>query len=181
LLFEKQELEGVYIIRPEIFQDDRGYFFESFRQSNFSEKLNCNFVQDNEVYSKNINIIRGLHYQIKNAQGKLIYVVSGEIKDVAVDLRIGSKTFGKFFSVILSSHNHKILFIPKGFAHGYLVLKENTIVHYKCTDYYNSNSEYGIKWNDPDINIDWGISDPILSEKDKILPSLKMQTNLPKF
>ncbi len=181
LFFEQQSLDGVYIIRPKIFEDERGHFFESFRQSEFYNKLNKNFIQDNKVFSKEANIIRGLHYQIDKPQGKLIHVVSGAIKDIAVDVREGSPNFGKSFTTILTAENHKILYVPEGFAHGYLVLEENTIVQYKCTNYYNFESEFGIKWNDPDINIDWGISNPILSEKDKILPYLKMQKNLPKF
>ena len=181
MIFEKQDLNGIYIIKPELFKDERGYFFESFRQSEFYKKLNQNFVQENEAFSKNRNIIRGLHYQLNNAQGKLIYVVYGAIKDIVVDVRIGSPNFGKSYTVKLSSKNHKMLYVPEGFAHGYLVLKKNTIVHYKCTNYYNRKSECGIRWNDPDLNIDWGISDPILSEKDKHLPYLKMQTMLPKF
>lgn len=181
MIFERQKLEGVFIVTPKVFRDDRGYFFESFRQSNFSEELNCNFVQDNEVFSKNKNIIRGLHYQMENAQGKLIHVVKGAIKDIVVDIRVGSKDFGKSFSINLSSDNHKMLYVPEGFAHGYLVLQKNTIIHYKCTNYYSPESEYGIKWNDPDLNIDWGLSDPLISEKDENLPLLKMQTMLPKL
>ena len=166
---------------PEIFKDERGYFFESFRQSEFYNRLNKNFVQDNEVFSKEPNIIRGLHYQIDRTQGKLIYVVSGAIKDIAVDIRVGSPNFGKSFIATLTSEDHKMLYVPEGFAHGYLVLEQNTIVHYKCTNYYDFESEYGIRWNDPDISIDWGVSDPVLSKKDKTLPFLKMQTKLPRF
>ena len=181
MIFEKQDLDGVYIITPQLLKDDRGHFFESFRESEFHNKLDKNFVQDNEVFSKESNIIRGLHYQLDRSQGKLIHVVSGAIKDIAVDVRVGSPNFGKSFTATLTGENHKMLYVPEGFAHGYLVLEQNTIVHYKCTNYYHVESEFGIRWNDPDINIDWGISDPILSEKDKILPFLKMQTNLPKF
>jgi len=181
MVFEKQELDGVYLITPKVLGDERGYFFESFRQSDFNKELNCNFVQDNEVFSKNKNIIRGLHYQIENAQGKLIHVVKGAIKDTIVDIRDGSKDFGKSFTINLNSRNHKILYVPEGFAHGYLVLEKNTIVQYRCTNYYNPQSEYGIKWNDPDLNIDWGILDPLISEKDENLPFLKMQTILPKL
>ena len=181
MIFEEQELKGVYIIRPKKFEDERGHFFESFRHSKFFNKLNKNFVQDNEVFSKESNIIRGLHYQIDRLQGKLIHVISGSIKDIAVDLRVGSPSFGKSFAATLTSENHKMLYVPEGFAHGYLVLEQNTIVQYKCTNYYNVESEYGVRWDDPDINIDWGISDPVLSKKDKMLPFLKMQKNLPKF
>ena len=181
LFFEQQSLDGVYIIRPKIFEDERGRFFESFRHSEFFNKLNKNFVQDNEVFSKESNIIRGLHYQIDRLQGKLIHVVSGSIKDIAVDVRVGSPSFGKSFAATLTSENHKMLYVPEGFAHGYLVLEQNTIVQYKCTNYYHVESEYGVRWDDPDINIDWGISDPVLSKKDKMLPFLKMQTKLPRF
>ena len=181
MIFEKQNLEGVYLITPEIFEDDRGYFFESFMQLEFYKKLKINFVQDNEVFSKDSNVIRGLHYQIDNPQGKLVHVVLGAVKDIVVDVRIGSPNFGKCFVATLSAENHKMLYVPKGFAHGYLVLKENTIVHYKCTDYYNPDSEYGIKWDDPSLNIPWGISNPTLSEKDSMLPFLKEQMFLPKI
>lgn len=181
MVFEKQDLEGIYVIRPKILEDERGYFFESFRQSEFYKKLNKNFIQENQVLSRYPDIIRGLHYQLNNAQGKLIHVVCGAIKDIVVDVRVGSPNFGKSFIAKLSSKNNKMLYVPEGFAHGYLVLEKNTIVRYKCTNYYDSHSEYGISWNDPDINIDWGISYPILSEKDKKLPFLSMQKNLPKF
>ena len=181
MVFEKQDLDGVYIITPELFEDERGYFFESFRELEFQNKLNINFVQDNQAFSKDSNVIRGLHYQIDNAQGKLIHVISGAIRDVVVDIRIGSPNFGKSFAAILNEQNHKMLYVPEGFAHGYLVLENDTVVHYKCTNYYNINSEFGIRWDDPEININWGISDPILSDKDKILPYLKKQKNLPKF
>ena len=181
MIFEKQNLEGVYLITPEIFEDERGYFFESFMQSEFYKKFKINFVQDNEVFSKDSNVIRGLHYQIDNPQGKLVHVVLGAIKDIVVDIRIGSPNFGKYFVATLSAENHKMLYVPKGFAHGYLVLKENTIVHYKCTDYYNPDSEYGIKWDDPSLNIPWGILNPTLSEKDNMLPFLKEQMFLPKI
>ena len=181
MIFEKQNLDGVYLITPEIFEDKRGYFFEPFRESKFYNKLNKKFVQDNEVFSKDCNIIRGLHYQIDRPQGKLIHVVLGAIKDIVVDIRIGSPNFGKSFIATLSSENHKMLYVPEGFAHGYLVLEQNTIVHYKCTNYYNPSSEYGIKWDDPDLNIPWGILNPILSEKDSRLPFLKEQMFLPKI
>ena len=181
MIFEKQDLDGVYIITPQLLKDDRGYFFESFRDSEFYNRLNKNFVQDNEVFSKESNIIRGLHYQLDRSQGKLIHVVSGAIKDIAVDVRVGSPNFGKSFTATLTAENHKMLYVPEGFAHGYLVLEQNTIVHYKCTSYYHAESEYGVRWDDPDINIDWGISDPVLSKKDKMLPFLKMQTKLPRF
>ena len=180
MVFQEQKLKGVYVIIPDVFKDDRGYFFESFKDIDFKKKLNCKFVQDNEVFSNKVNTIRGLHYQIKNPQAKLIHVVSGAIKDVIVDIRTSSSSFGKIFSINLDNRNHKMLFVPGGFAHGYLVLEENTIVQYKCTDYYNPKSEHGIKWDDPYLNINWGVTNPILSEKDSMLPLLKNQVKLPK-
>lgn len=179
MVFEEQKIKGVYVIIPKVFDDDRGYFFESFKKFEFKEKLNCDFIQDNEVFSSNENIIRGLHYQLKSPQAKLIHVVSGAIKDVIVDVRTNSSSFGESFSVNLNCQNHKMLFVPEGFAHGYLVQEKNTIVQYKCTDYYNPASEYGIRWNDPDINIDWNVINPIISDKDNILPFLKDQNMLP--
>ena len=180
MVFQEQKLKGVYVIIPDVFKDDRGYFFESFKDIDFKKKLNCKFVQDNEVFSNKVNTIRGLHYQIKNPQAKLIHVVSGAIKDVIVDIRTSSSSFGKIFSINLDNRNHKMLFVPGGFAHGYLVLEKNTIVQYKCTDYYNPKSEHGIKWDDPYLNINWGVTNPILSEKDSMLPLLKNQVKLPK-
>ena len=165
--FESTSIPEVKIICPKVYNDNRGYFFESFKEQDFKKKLNCRFVQDNEVFSSKVNTIRGLHYQLENSQGKLIHVLSGAIKDVIVDIRTSSSTFGKSFSIDLDNKNHKMLFIPEGFAHGYLVLKKNTIVQYKCTDYYNPKSEFGIRWNDPDININWDVANPILSETQK--------------
>ncbi len=179
VFFEEQELEGVYLIKPKIFKDNRGYFFESFRESIFFEKFNYKFVQDNEVFNKNKNIIRGLHYQLEKPQGKLIHVISGSIMDVIVDIRIGSPSFGKYSLFKLDYKKHHLLFIPEGFAHGYLVLESDTIIKYKCTNYYDPSSEYGIKWNDSELNINWGIENPAISDKDNALPFLKDQKNLP--
>ena len=179
MIFEKQGFEGVYLIKPNVHKDKRGYFFESFRQSVFLEKLNKEFVQDNEAFSEYANIIRGLHYQIDDEQCKLVHVVSGRIKDVIVDIRKDSPSFGKSLSFDLDSKNHHMLFVPEGFAHGYLVLENKTLVIYKCTNYYNPGKEYGIKWDDPDINIHWGTVSPIISDKDNSLPLLKNQNNLP--
>ena len=180
MVFEEQTLEGVYIVNPIIFYDERGSFFESFKNNEFEKKLNCKFVQDNEVFSEKVNTLRGLHYQIENPQAKLIHVVSGAIKDVIVDIRTSSSSFGKSFSINLNDKNHKMLFVPEGFAHGYLVLEKNTIVQYKCTDFYNPNSEYGIRWDDLDLNINWGVKRPHISQKDSKLPFLKDQKMLPK-
>ena len=180
MVFQEHSLKGVFIINPDVFCDDRGYFFESFKDDIFVEKLNCKFIQDNEVLSKNMNVIRGLHYQLDKPQAKLIHVVSGAIRDVIVDVRTSSSSFGESFSINLNDKNHKMLFVPEGFAHGYLVLEKNTIVQYKCTNFYNPNSEYGIRWDDSDININWGVSNPHLSQKDRNLPFLKHQKMLPK-
>ncbi len=180
MIIERQILKEVLLLKPQVFKDDRGYFFESFKQNLFKDKgLELNFVQDNEAFSSNPGIIRGLHYQLGKPQGKLVHVVAGAIKDVAVDIRTNSPDFGKSIIIDLDSKSHNMLFIPEGFAHGYLVKEENTIVHYKCTNYYDPSSEFGIFWNDKDLNIDWGVTDPLLSEKDSNLPNLKDQKNLP--
>ena len=180
MIVERQILENVLLFKPNILKDDRGYFIESYRESIFEENgYKIKFVQDNEVLSRHSGIIRGLHYQLKNPQGKLVNVVAGAITDVIVDIRKGSPDFGKSIIINLDSATRNMIYIPEGYAHGYLVLKENTIVQYKCTNYYDPSSEYGIKWDDEDLNISWDISDPILSDKDKYLPKLKDQTNLP--
>tara|TARA_Y100001934_G_C12147259_1_gene675533 strand:+ start:405 stop:950 length:546 start_codon:yes stop_codon:yes gene_type:complete len=178
---ENTKFEDAKVITPKVFKDSRGYFFESYKATTYSEKFSpCNFVQDNEVRSKK-NVLRGLHYQLKRPQGKLVRVVCGKIMDVAVDIRIGSPTFGKFHIVELSADNKKIFYIPEGFAHGYLVTSKDSIVLYKCTNLYDAKDEYGIKWNDETINIKWGNMNPILSEKDKNLPTLNNQKFLPKY
>ena len=179
MIFEKQAIEGVYLIKPTVHKDTRGYFFESFRHSVFFKNLNKEFVQDNEAFSEHANVIRGLHYQIDDEQCKLIHVANGRIKDVIVDIRKGSPSFGKSLSFDLNSKNHHMLFVPEGFAHGYLVLEEKTLVFYKCTNYYNPKKEYGVKWDDPDINIDWGVDSPVISDKDSKLPLLKNQSKFP--
>ncbi len=180
MIIERQILEEVLLLKPQVFEDDRGYFFESFKQSFFKDfGLELKFVQDNEVYSCDAGILRGLHYQLQNPQGKLIHVVSGAIKDVIVDIRANSPDFGKSVVINLDSKLHNMIFVPEGFAHGYLVLEEKTIVQYKCTNYYSPSHEYGILWNDKDLNIDWGVSEPVLSRKDSKLPELKDQINLP--
>tara|TARA_B100002052_G_scaffold275402_1_gene279260 strand:+ start:234 stop:782 length:549 start_codon:yes stop_codon:yes gene_type:complete len=182
LIIEKQELEGVFLLKPKIFNDYRGYFFESFKYSVFEEiGLKLEFVQDNEVYSSYSGIIRGLHYQLGKPQGKLVHVVKGAIKDVVIDIRIGSPDFGKSIMIYLDSQSHNMIYVPEGFAHGYLALEDDTIVQYKCTDYYDPNSEYGIVWDDKDLKINWDVSNPVLSEKDRNHPRLKNQNNLPKI
>ena len=182
MIIERQILEEVLLLKPQIFEDDRGYFFESFKQNQFKNfGLDIKFVQDNEVYSCHAGILRGLHYQLKNPQGKLVHVVSGAIRDVIVDIRTNSPDFGKSIVINLDSKLHNMIFVPEGFAHGYLVLVEDTIVQYKCTNYYSPANEYGILWNDKDLNINWGVADPVLSKKDSTLPKLKDQNNLPKI
>jgi len=181
MIIKDTYLDGVKIITPNLFKDSRGYFFESFKNNLFSKYgLPKNFQQDNEVRSKK-NVLRGMHYQLKKPQGKLVRVVHGCIIDVAVDIRIGSPTFGKYFMMELSSKNKKMLYIPEGYAHGYIVTSDDSVVLYKCTNMYDPNDEYGIKWNDKSISIRWNYSKPILSDKDKELPLLKNQKFLPKF
>jgi dTDP-4-dehydrorhamnose 3,5-epimerase len=155
------------IIEPDVFTDERGYFFESFQKDNFRKLgIDADFVQDNESMSAT-GVLRGLHLQVPPfAQGKLVRVVNGSALDVAVDLRKNSKTYGNWESVVLSAENKLMMWIPEGFAHGFLTLEDQTIFQYKCTNYYNKESECGIIWNDPDLKIDWGINNPLVSEKD---------------
>lgn len=160
----------VLIIKPEVFGDDRGWFFESFNQKEFSAAVGCDitFVQDNHSFSKK-GILRGLHYQMERPQGKLVRVVKGSVYDVAVDLRQSSQTFGEWVGVELSAENKKQLWIPEGFAHGFLVLSEEAEFLYKTTDYWHAASEQCIAWNDPTLNIQWPQigGDPILNPKDR--------------
>ena len=177
LIFNKLEIPDVILITPHLFNDERGYFFENFNHSIFKQnQINLNFIQENFSKSKK-NVIRGLHFQ-KNpkAQAKLVTVVSGEIFDVAVDLRKNSLTYGKWVSEILSETNHKSLYIPEGFAHGFCVLSESATVMYKINQEYSPDHEQGIIWNDPDIDISWPISESIISEKDQNLPLFRNQT-----
>ncbi len=172
----KTEIEGVVIIEPKIFGDDRGYFFESFNAAEFARKVGVNtvFVQDNESKSK-YGVLRGLHFQKgRFAQSKLVRVVEGRVIDIAVDIRRGSPTFGKHTAVELSKENKRQLFIPRGFAHGFAVLSEEAVFQYKCDNLYAPGHEGAIAWNDPKLGIDWQIrpEDAILSEKDKRHPSL---------
>ncbi|WP_179344628.1 dTDP-4-dehydrorhamnose 3,5-epimerase [Winogradskyella ursingii] len=173
----KTSLEGCFIIQPRIFKDVRGYFMESFNQEKFKNKtgLDICFVQDNESLSSK-GVLRGLHFQQGEfAQAKLIRVIKGSVLDVVVDLRKNSETFGKHFSVELSEKNKNQLFVPRGFAHGFVVLEDQTLFSYKCDNYYNKSSESGIMYNDPLLNIDWRLSEKefILSEKDLSLPNFK--------
>ena len=176
-IFKPLRIPDVISITPHLFNDDRGYFFENFNHSAFKQdQIDLNFIQENFSKSKK-NVIRGLHFQ-KNpkAQAKLVTVVSGEIFDVAVDLRKNSPTFGKWVSEILSEVNHKSLYVPEGFAHGFCVLSEGATVVYKINQEYSPDHEQGIIWNDPDIGISWPISESIISEKDQNLPLFKTQT-----
>ena len=160
-------IEGVYLIKPKIFKDERGYFFESFNQKKINKKTNVSFVQDNQSLSSK-HILRGLHFQKPPfAQDKLVSVIKGSVLDVVVDIRVNSKTYGKYIIEELNEENHHQLFIPTGMAHGFLSLEEHTIFSYKCSNFYNRESEGALKWNDPDLNIKWPISNPILSEKDE--------------
>lgn len=170
------EIQGVYIIEPKVFGDSRGYFFESFSKKEFESKVGpVEFVQDNESKSC-YGVVRGLHFQKPpHAQAKLVRVVKGKVLDVAVDLRKDSSTYGRHVAVELSEDNHRQVFIPKGFAHGFSVLSEEAVFQYKCDDYYAPETEGAVAWNDPELNIDWRIPADmmILSEKDKRHPELK--------
>lgn len=174
------EIEGIVILEPEVLGDERGYFFESFSQREFEEKVcKTTFVQDNESSSR-YGVLRGLHFQRPpHAQAKLVRVVKGKVLDIAVDIRKGSPTFGKHVSTELSGENKRQLFIPRGFAHGFAVLSDEVVFQYKCDDYYAPHTEGGILWNDPALGIDWKLpaEDLILSEKDKkniLLKELKL-------
>jgi dTDP-4-dehydrorhamnose 3,5-epimerase len=170
----KTFIKDLLIIEPQLFKDDRGFFYESYNKNNLDKVNNVVFVQDNESKSYK-GVIRGLHFQVPPfEQAKLVRCVSGKIFDVAVDLRKNSKTYGNFFSVELSSENNKQLFVPKGFAHGFQVLSETAIVNYKVDNFYNSKSDSGIIWNDKDLSIDWNLDlKPNLSVKDLKLISFK--------
>ncbi|MGV8813323.1 MAG: dTDP-4-dehydrorhamnose 3,5-epimerase [Gelidibacter sp.] len=177
MIAKETHLKGCFILEPKIFEDSRGYFFESFNQNTFNKLIgqNIDFIQDNESFSSK-GVLRGLHYQIGEfAQSKLVRVIKGAVLDVAVDIRKDSSTFGQYFSIELSEENKKQLFIPRGFAHGFIVLSDNAIFSYKCDNFYNKESEGGIIYNDPTLNIDWYLpeEDILVSEKDKILPEFK--------
>ncbi len=168
MIIENTNIEDLILITLNIFEDNRGYFLESYNSKKLANVTNANFVQDNESLSQK-NVLRGLHFQIPPfAQAKLIRVIIGCILDVAVDMRKKSPTYGMHFKYILSGKNKKQLFVPEGFAHGFLCLENNTILNYKCSDYYNPDSEKSIMWNDQDLNIDWGIENPILAKKDQL-------------
>jgi len=164
----KTGLPGVVIIEPKVFGDERGFFMETWNQERYAEFVTTDtFVQDNVSFSRK-GVLRGLHFQKINPQGKLVYVLQGEVFDVAVDIRVGSPTFGQWASVVLSSENKRQFFIPAGFAHGFLVTSETALFAYKCTDKYNPKSEGSVLWNDPDLNIPWPTDAPELSAKDAV-------------
>jgi len=170
----KTDLPGVLLIEPKVFADDRGFFLETYSYERYQQHgMNLPFVQDNHSRSS-AGVLRGLHYQLKVPQGKLVRVVTGRVFDVAVDIRYGSSTFGQWVGVELSETNHRSLYIPPGFAHGFYGLSEQVDFCYKCTDYYTPGDEYGIAWQDPDIGIQWPLAAqaPILSEKDQQYPVL---------
>lgn len=175
--FISTKLEDCFIIEPKIIQDERGYFMESFNEKTFQKGVDqpVHFVQDNQSFSTK-GVLRGLHYQTGvHAQAKLVRVLQGEVLDVAVDIRPGSATFGQHISVVLSGENQTQFFVPRGFAHGFLVLSETATFFYKCDNFYNKESEGGIKFNDPELNIDWQFPETelLISEKDQILPTLE--------
>ncbi len=165
-------LTGLYLIKPKVFEDHRGHFFESFREDVLKENgVETNFVQDNQSLSQK-GILRGLHFQSPPfSQGKFVRVIKGAVLDVALDIRKESDTYGKFVCVELTEKNFNMLYIPPGFAHGFLTLEDNTIFTYKCTDYYHPEVEGGVLWNSPELNIPWNIENPVLSVKDISLPT----------
>lgn len=170
MIVTKSDIEGILIVEPTLHSDDRGYFFESFNERDFAEAtgIATRFVQDNESRSAE-GVVRGLHYQLPPfAQSKLVRVIEGEILDIAVDIRRGSPTFGRYVAVRLSGENHRQLYIPRGFAHGFVVVRGDAIVQYKCDNYYAPACERTIRWNDPKLNIDWGVDlqSVILSARD---------------
>ncbi len=176
-------LPGVFVIEPKVFGDARGFFVETFRESVAVEaRIGARFVQDNQSRSKR-GTLRGLHYQLTQPQGKLVRVSRGAVFDVAVDVRKGSPHFGKWYGSILDDVGHRMLYVPPNFAHGFLVLSDEADFVYKCTDYYHPASEQGVVWNDPGIGIEWPAAgcEPILSEKDRLMPTLSDQSQLPVY
>lgn len=166
------KLEGVFIIEPDVFGDNRGFFMETYQKRRYMEHgIHCEFVQDNLSFSVK-NTLRGLHFQITRPQAKLVQVLTGEIFDVIVDVRIGSSTYGQWTGVRLSDENHLQVYIPEGFAHGFCVMSDKVLFSYKCSDYYQPDDEGGILWSDPDIGIDWPVTNPMLSKKDMDFPVL---------
>ena len=174
--FEHLDIPGLVVVHPQVFGDARGYFEETFREDVFAQHGIKGLCQDNESKSTTKGVLRGLHFQTKNSQGKLVRVIRGEVFDVGVDLREGSATFGQWYGLLLSEENHKQLYIPEGFAHGFLVTSEEAEFVYKCTRFYDPSGEGGLLWNDKDIGIDWPVTedmDILLSDKDKIQPTFQ--------
>jgi dTDP-4-dehydrorhamnose 3,5-epimerase len=171
MVIKEVQIKGLIVVQPDVFYDARGYFFESYNKEKFQQiGIADEFVQDNQSLSAK-GILRGLHFQNPPfAQGKLLSVIKGSVLDVAVDIRKASPTYGKYFSIILSGENKTMFWVPAGFAHGFLSLEDDTIFSYKCTQTYNKESEGCIRWNDPDINIDWGVNQPLISGKDQNAP-----------
>ena len=169
MVVSKTSIDGLLIIEPKVFEDSRGMFYEVYSKNRYKEHGIPCFTQDNHSVSKK-GVLRGLHYQVKPGQAKLVRVAQGEVFDVAVDIRKQSPTYGKWWGLLLSEINKLQLYIPIGFAHGFCVLSESAEVLYKCSDYYSPENERGILWNDPSLAIDWPIKDPILSEKDAVYP-----------
>ncbi len=171
---QQTSIPGVLILEPRVFGDDRGWFFESYRRDRLAELgIECEFVQDNHARSQK-GVLRGMHFQWPHAQAKLCRVVQGAVQDVVVDVRTGSPTFGQWVDVVLSAENRKQIFVPRGFAHGYLVLSGTAEFVYKCDEVYHPEDDAGIAWNDPDVNIPWMLdSEPTLSGKDRLHPRLK--------
>jgi dTDP-4-dehydrorhamnose 3,5-epimerase len=161
------ELKGLFVLKPKVFEDERGYFFESYNQNLFKQAgLDLEFVQDNQSLSQK-GVLRGLHFQNPpHAQGKLVRVITGAVMDVVVDIRKDSKTYGKWYGLELTEKNKWMMYVPPGFAHGFLTLEDNTVFSYKCTDFYNKSAEDCLLWNDKDININWNFDKPLLSAKD---------------
>lgn len=175
----KTKFPGVIIIEPKVFRDSRGFFKESFQNNTYKDiGIDYKFVQDNHSHSIK-GTLRGLHFQKKKPQGKLVSCIKGAVYDVIVDINPNSKTFGEYLGIKLTENNHKQIWIPPGYAHGFCVLSETADFIYKCTNYYDPNDEAGLIWNDPDIGIDWPIDQPIISEKDKIFPTLTKLINNP--
>ncbi len=175
--FTETKLKGCFLLEPKVFTDERGYFMESFNEKTFQQGVGqpVHFVQDNQSFSSK-GVLRGLHYQTgEHAQAKLVRVLQGEVLDVAVDIRPGSETYGQYEAVLLSAENQKQFFVPRGFAHGFLVLSETATFFYKCDNFYNKESEGGIIYNDPEISIDWQFETDklLISDKDQVLPNLK--------
>jgi dTDP-4-dehydrorhamnose 3,5-epimerase len=172
--FKKTDIDGLIVVEPRVFPDERGFFLESYKASDFrANGIDYNFVQDNHSLSKK-NVIRGLHYQHDpKSQGKLVRVLKGKVWDVAVDLRKYSMTFLKHYSIELSEDNHTMFFIPPGFAHGFATLTDDVHLMYKCTEEYDGKLDAGIRWNDPDIGLKWPVDNPVVSDKDMILPLFK--------